>query len=346
VPKQTDVVTSNPPLSVIIPTYNRAERLRAVLAAVEAQTVGDDELEVIVVSDGSTDGTEALLRSAVSRFAFRYEVQPNGGPAVARNTGLALAAAPLVLFLDDDVIASPVLAAEHLAAHAKHGRRSVVIGPMMNPEDVTLRPWIAWEQAMLYKQYRAMIAGHWAPTARQFYTGNVSLGRQEAIDAGAFDPSFRRAEDVEFAYRLADSGFHFVFEPRAVGYHYADRSFESWLANATAYGRNDVIFARERGQGWLLRVIPEEFGHHHLLVRMVTRATLRWPRLRRPTTTVLRGVARGSSTLRLGAIAHRALSGVYNLAYYHGVADELGTEADLLALIDGARQRAKDGHGN
>jgi hypothetical protein len=104
-----------------------------------------------------------------------------------------------------------------------------------------------------------------------------------------------------------------------------------------------VIVARERGQDWLLHVIPAEFRHHHLLVRAVVRATLRWPRTRQPATVALRGAARGASALRLGAVAHRALSGVYNLAYYHGVADELGSERQLLALIDAAR-RTKDGH--
>jgi GT2 family glycosyltransferase len=95
---------------------------------------------------------------------------------------------------------------------------------------------------MLVKQYDAMERGDWAATARQFYTANASLARRHVLDAGGFDERFRRAEDVELAYRLADRGLRFVFARDAVVVHHPDRSFRAWLDIAGAYGRNDVVF--------------------------------------------------------------------------------------------------------
>ena len=120
-----------------------------------------------------------------------------------------------------------------------------------------MTPWVRWEQEMLMKQYRAMLRGDWAATARQFYTGNASLRRSHILAAGGFDEGFRRAEDVELAYRLANKGLDFVFNMQAVGMHFAERSFRAWLDMAYAYGRNDVIFARDRNQKWLLSAVRQ-----------------------------------------------------------------------------------------
>ncbi len=166
----------SPLISVVVPTFNRLLRLKRVLAALADQTVPGDRYEVIVVSDGSTDGTDEYLASAP--YPIVVAVQPNAGPAAARNRGAELARAELILFVDDDVIASRDLVEQHLASHsAVGGPELVVIGPMLNPPDFKMSSWIRWEQAMLYKQYGAMERGLFKPTFRQFYTGNASLPR-------------------------------------------------------------------------------------------------------------------------------------------------------------------------
>ena len=86
---------------------------------------------------------------------------------------------------------------------------------------------------MLAKQYKAMTRGDCEATARQFYTGNASVLRRHLLAVGGFDSAFRRAEDVEMAYRLDGSWSHFAFEPAAIGLHYAARSFDSWRSPAT-----------------------------------------------------------------------------------------------------------------
>ena len=95
---------ATPRLSVVIPTYNRVERLTKVLSALAKQTVARCEFEVIVVSDGSTDGTDEYLENVDLPYRLVYSRQPNTGPSAARNHGTRLATGEIVLFIDDDVL--------------------------------------------------------------------------------------------------------------------------------------------------------------------------------------------------------------------------------------------------
>ena len=201
------------------------------------------------MSDGSTDGTDQYLRSGETPLDVTVLTQTNAGPAVARNAGLLASKGSVVLFVDDDVVPAPDLVEQHLLAHESSAEEIVVIGPMLTPSDAALSPWVEWEQHQLYKQYEAIRKGWYTCTFRQFYTGNASVPRQRVIDVGMFDSQFRRAEDVESAFRLHQSGVAFRFVPEARGYHYAERSFESWLATAHEYGRNDIVFIRS-GHEW------------------------------------------------------------------------------------------------
>lgn len=309
--------------SIIIPTYNRLDQLRRVLDALTAQTLGPDQFEVVVVSDGSSDGTAAYLREANYPFRLVPVFQANAGPAAARNNGVRHAQAPMILFLDDDVIPVPQLLAEHARSHEIAGEKAVVIGPLATPDDFAMQQWVRWEQDRLAEQYAAMVAGHWEPTARQFYTGNASLARRHFFDLGGFDASFRRAEDVELGYRLADAGFRFVFNPDAIGYHYAVRSLASWMATPYAYGRNDVIFTRDRGQSWLLPLVEREYVTRHPLVRELVGLCLNRPWPSALATRGLCWLAIGCQAIGVGPIASAAFGALFNLRYYQGAADEL-----------------------
>jgi GT2 family glycosyltransferase len=323
-----------PYVSIIIPTYNRLPRLKRVLAALERQTIPLDQFEVIVVSDGSTDGTTEYLANIETPLRLVPLMQSNRGVAAARNHGVERASGELLLFLDDDVVPVPELVAEHLRALAEHAGEVVVLGPMLTPEDGAFPPWVCWEQAMLERQYEDMTMGRYAPTARQFYTGNTSLARRHVVAAGGFDERFRRAEDVELAYRLAERGLRFVFRPAAASYHYADRSYASWFEIPYVYGRNDVIFTRDKGQSWLLPVVLREFHERNPLVRLLVRGCLG---RRLPSRLALAGLKRladAGGWLRLVQVPRASYSAIFNLRYYQGVADELGGRRPFFARID------------
>ncbi len=321
------------PLSVIIPTYNRLDRLKRVLAALEQQSYPLDQVEVVVVSDGSTDGTNEYLETIETPLKVVPVVQPNRGVAAARNHGLERASGEIALFLDDDVVPTPELIAEHLRIHRQESGDVVVLGPMLSPPDFELSPWVRWEQAMLVKQYDAMSTGRWKPTPRQFYTGNASLVRRHVIEAGGFDESFRRAEDVELAYRLAGRGLRFAFNPDAVGYHYAERGFRSWMETPYLYGRFDVVFARDKNQQWILPQIAKEFRRRNRLIRLLIHLCVGRSILSRGVLTGLKLAADLCQRMRAACLVEVIHSSLFNLRYYQGVADELGGRRRLLALL-------------
>jgi glycosyltransferase involved in cell wall biosynthesis len=317
-------------VSVVIPTYNRISRLKKVLKAFEDQIFDKNAFEVIVVSDGSTDGTHETISELKTTYHLNLLIQINQGPAAARNLGLAKALGEYILFVDDDVMPTPELIVEHMRVHDEQGKNIVVLGPMLTPQEFNMSPWVRWEQAMLVKQYQSMQNGHWQPTARQFYTGNTSLQRSHLLESGGFDPKFRRAEDVELAYRLKNRGLQFVFNSKAIGYHYAERSFPSWIETPYIYGKNDVIFARDKQQIWLLQAVFEEFRTRNLLIRFLVLICLDRIPLSNFIIRILQILAQQSDQLGLEKIVQMTHSAIFNLRYYQGISDELNGRNNFL----------------
>lgn len=310
--------------SVIVPTYNRLDRLKQVLSGFEKQDYPLSDFEVVVVSDGASDGTVEFLSSFETPLQLRPIFQKNQGVAAARNTGLAHAREEMLIFVDDDVVPSPCLVREHMSWQTSHTGDTVVLGPMLTPPDFEMLPWVKWEQAMLVKQYTAMENRLWEPTARQFYTGNTSVQKRSVVDVGGFDPTFTRAEDVELAYRLASRGMKFTFNAQAVGYHYAQRSFNSWMTTPYLYGKNDVIFHQQKEQTWLIPTIVKEFKGRNPLIRALVRICLGRNRLSLAVIQILKQIAIISSRMGAVSVSNMAFSGIFNLRYYQGMADELG----------------------
>ncbi len=322
-------------VSVVLPTFNRLSQLQRVLEGLEKQTFPLDQFEVIVVSDGSTDGTNAYLQTIQTPLMLKAVFQTNQGVAATRNHGVQEANGKLILFIDDDVMPVPQLIAEHLRVHTREGAGVVVIGPMLAPAGVRFPPWVKWSQEKLTAQYQAMLNGTWAATARQFYTGNTSLARSILLESGGFDPIFRRAEDVELAYRLQEMGVRFLFCPEAIGYHYEERSFQSWLAIPYAYGRNDVIFTYQKGNHWLLPTIFREFYNRHPFIRMLVQGCLDRPTVSKGITLGLKQMMQIGHTLNVPFFPHLACSSLFNLYHYQGIADELGGKQFFLEGLAG-----------
>jgi glycosyltransferase involved in cell wall biosynthesis len=329
-----------PAFSIVMPTYQRRESLRRTLETLARIEYPRDRLEIVLVSDGSTDGSLDMARSLELPFPLRALEQANQGPAAARNLALAHAAGPYVLFLDDDVLASPGLVAEHARAHAEApDEQRVVIGTLM-PPDVRRSPWVQWELDTGVKQYTAMQRGLYEPTPRQFYTGNASAPLEHVLAAGSFDVGFTRAEDVELAFRLDRRGLRFVvFRPEAAAVHMADRSLRSWIRAAYQYGRNDVVMGTRRDRPDMLRAIAREFWERNPLTRSLVRIGLRVPGIDRAVARP--AMAAAWVALRLGrrGLSHAICSALFSLAYWRGVSDELGAPAAARRLIRQAAHR-------
>ena len=120
---------STPKLSVVIPTRNRRALLARTLPTVLAQDLPPKDYEVVVVSDGSTDGTVEFLQelSRTSPVTLRILDRPHQGIAAAENAGIDAARGLVVMILDDDTLCGSSLMRQHVAAHDGHAR--VVFGP-------------------------------------------------------------------------------------------------------------------------------------------------------------------------------------------------------------------------
>src|SRR5262245_34490850 len=116
-----------PELGVVVCTYNRAGLLAGTLESLRRQSLDRRAFEVIVVDDGSTDGTAGVVAEYASALPIRAVTQRHGGLGSAKNHGLFVTEAPIVFFMDDDDLADPDLLAQHLDAHHQHPSPSVAV---------------------------------------------------------------------------------------------------------------------------------------------------------------------------------------------------------------------------
>lgn len=333
---------ASPIITIVTPTHQRRHSLARILDALAHQSCPAGFFSVVIVCDGCTDGTGEMLRDA--HYPFRVQVleqSPSQGPAVARNRALSAVNAPIVLFLDDDVIPGERLVEKHAAHHAEHGDL-VVIGPLVSPVGHQ-QPWIRWEAYTLQKQYAQMEAGAWSPTPRQFYTGNASVRTQHLLEAGGFNPRFRRGEDVDLAFRLERRGLRFLFDPRAVGVHIARRSFRSWVAAAHEYGRVELAMGPVWETRGLVDIKAREFHGRHPLVRRMVTFGLTSPRRASALIAAGRVAGRTLTAVRLWPLARGAYTSIFELAYWRGVEQEVGVRGSALEWIQGNRERTDAG---
>jgi glycosyltransferase involved in cell wall biosynthesis len=311
-----------PSVSVVVPTYNRQGALGRVFDALDAQASDQRGFEVVVVNDGSTDGTRAWLDAQRRGFELRVIHQQNSGPAHARNAGVEAARAPLILFLDDDVEPSRELIREHIASHEQEADL-VVMGPMASLPSYR-QAWVAWEQAKLERQYTAMTRGDWQPTFRQFWTGNASVRREHVQAVGGFNPDFLRAEDVELGHRLHQRGLKFRFNPRARGLHHAQRSLASWERMHQSYGELEVRIFGMWDEAKLIQVLGDNWARLHPATRWLVRQGLESPRRHAALKLALRRWLELGNRLARPMPSEHVCSLLANLIYWRASVGALG----------------------
>jgi glycosyltransferase involved in cell wall biosynthesis len=251
-------------VSVIVPTHNRKEKLLTCLDALARQSVLPQEFEVVVVDDGSTDGTGDAL--ADRRFPFHlraYRQDIGGGPGAARNLGIEQAAGELVLFIGDDILADERLLEEHLLAHAVNpDPGAAILGRIDWPDSVTPNAVMEYVcgDGMLQFAYN-LIPKLATLDYTFFYTSNISLKRRFLLDAAEagvrFDPCFRHAafEDSEFAFRLTPRGLRIRYAERARVFHDHWMDLDTFAARELNAGEMAVVYYRKHpGQDEPLQV--------------------------------------------------------------------------------------------
>lgn len=300
-------------IEVITPTFNRLEPLRRTLAGLASQS--HRQFTVLIVDDCSTVPVEDTVNAQDYPFEVHFlRTGRNSGPAAARNLGVRFSTASIIAFVDDDVVPDRALLETHLSSLLSNGQTSVSIGPLRAPGDWKPTPWNRWEAQTIAAEYRKMARGEYAPTWRQFFTGNAMLRRQAFLEAGGFNESFKRAEDIEFAYRLAQRGAKFVFEPRAVGWHYAERSLSSWRRIPVQYAEFDLAIDEMYPELRWSSLIERETARRHPATRAVDGFAAKTS-AERAVSTLAIGAARAAHGFGLHCVSNRLLSLAFQMEY-------------------------------
>ncbi len=235
----------SPPLySVVIPTHDRLDVLPEVLAALDAQA-GAPPFEVVVVDDGSTDGTAEWLAGLRPGYPLIRLRQPNRGPAAARNAGVAAARGARVAFLGDDTVPAAGWLAWHERAWRERGASPelAVIGRTEWHRRLRRTPLLDYLNEQGLQFGFALIRDPEQVPFHFFYTSNLSLERQLLL-AEPFDLRFPYAawEDIEVAYRLSRRGLRIVYEARARVEHDHATDLDRFAARQERAGYCAVVF--------------------------------------------------------------------------------------------------------
>ncbi len=243
---------TDPRFSVVIPSHNRRDTLERVLDGYRRQTPEAPPFEVVVIDDGSTDGTGELLASRPDgdRYPMRFERQDNGGPALARNRGLALARGEIVLFTGDDVEPTPSLLAEHERAHRAHASETaIVLGLTRWPPDMTPTATMRHVDGVGAQQFSYhFLKDGGEYDFRHFYTSNVSV-RRALLDRepSHFATDFPAAafEDAELAYRLSLHGGRIFYHAAAVAHHHHHYTARGFFRRQRRCGEMALLLYRK-----------------------------------------------------------------------------------------------------
>ncbi|HUT02314.1 MAG TPA: glycosyltransferase [bacterium] len=248
-------------VSVIIPTHNRSQvLLRCLNALIEQRRDFPGSFEIVVVDDGSTDGTAQAVNAFRENCPVELRLVQLGsqaGPAAARNRGLAAARFQIVIFIGDDIIVEPGFLRRHCAMHRRFRGGSVaVLGYTTWHPELKITPFMGWlEDAG--EQFDYGFVEREGPTWQHFYTSNISLKRRFMLENGVFDEDFKQAafEDTELGFRLFERGLRIVYCKDALAYHlHPDiEPMEYFRDGIFQRGVNEVVFQ------WKHRRIAELF---------------------------------------------------------------------------------------
>ena len=253
--------TDPPTLSILIATHNRRDLLRRCVDSLVAQTQAPSTFELVVVDDGSTDGTATMAAELDTPFRLRVLSLPNGGKAAALNAAIPVAAGSICLFLDDDVIASPQLVAEHVRAHRAEPMALALGSLTQVPPDN--RDWYGHAYAQDWNQ-RFEALGNRQPNWTDCYGGNFSAPRAALEAVGGFSTELPAVEDIELGFRLHNAGCVPTYMPKAHVVHDDQKPRRRMIGHNLGFGAFCAEFGerhpatRRQLIGWFCDATPRE----------------------------------------------------------------------------------------
>lgn len=243
---------NKPDISVVIPTYNRLDILRVTLQELFAEA-SQCSREIIVVSDGSNDGTEKYLNELKSDSNIKVIYQNNKGAGAARNAGAAKANADIVLFIDDDMRANPSLLDAHLSCYRHDIALTAVIGRMdfdtRSPKNILSGYVASWS-----KDFRDQLIENGVTSGTDILSGHFSIRNSVFTNLGGFHEIFTQDgrygnEDIDFGTRLFNSNNKVTYCDSAVTRQYYRVSSKTKFKQAIDLAVVDTLFSKREATG-------------------------------------------------------------------------------------------------
>lgn len=249
--------------SVVVPTYNGKKRILNFLRSMMAQTLRVDE--VIVVVDGSQDGTEeAIENEDWGDLPLIVHVQKNAGRPAARNAGLRIAKGEIILSFDDDMVLTSNVVAQHLAHHSKHPN-TICIGYQAERKPEKNDP------NFIFLDFRYFLSQKWnresphypqslSITSYQLTTANCSFPKNIVNNVGYFDERLKEVEDFDLGTRMMKHGYKLYYYPDIVAWHdNPGWDFAKFIERQIQYRQDDLKWLQKVESEGLLN---EEFRKH------------------------------------------------------------------------------------
>lgn len=319
-------------VSIIIPSYNRRESVCALVNALLDQDDSDLATEIIVVLDGSTDGSAEALSAMIAGREARVCIwqQANRGRAGARNAGLERATGSIILFLDDDVLPGPELVRAHWRAHQSADAVLGRIEPVTVPG--TPRAIAEQEETFHRERHGALMAPDATIRATDVFAGNLSVKRHLLDAVGPFDEAFTGygCEDWDMGQRLLDCGAVFAYAPDALVYHRSPLTRQQWLRHAWQEGRSQLILMRKYPS---LASSLDISGLHEATWtgRLAAQFAIQFPRLALRTSAMALWLASVERPVAPADTLRRVALQSWRVAFWSGVRHAIGTGSETRA---------------
>jgi glycosyltransferase involved in cell wall biosynthesis len=293
-------------------------------------------VEVLVVADGCTDGSEEMLNSYKAPYPLGVVGQKGQGAAAARNTGAASGKGKLLLFLDDDVVPTTGLIEAHVSTHQTQPGR-VVLGPyptfLQGKTDfINIQKRLWWSE-----KFQAIRQPHHRYTYRDMLSGNFSIEADLFDRLGGFDAAIKNCggEDYEFGVRIIKAGILFACATEAIAYHYDHETtdLDRLFRRCSQEGRAEVHIGRRHPDMIPTLGLGQFEKPNSRAERIRLKLAWDWPAVGDFLAARLRGILDLLERLRMRGFWLKLFGELHRYWYWRGVKEELGGRQALSVFL-------------
>ena len=227
-------------VSVVIPTLNRINDIKECISALEKQDLPKKKFEIIVVGNGSIDGSKEFLKEKADEGRIRFLEEKKKGPGAARNLGVNKSRARFIAFTDDDCLPEPSWLSELLNAFPEDRKCAAVGGPVVTAHKKNI--------ISRYCDYcRACIGLDFKGRAIHLSTMNSLYRRSALLDVGIFDERVIGVEDIHLSQKIIRKGYYLKNLGKGTVFHKDPKDLGTLYRRAWLQGKGIAIVAKMQG---------------------------------------------------------------------------------------------------